>query len=171
MSNTILDFDIDAIMRLSNVKRWGVVEMSKSQSVAEHSYNVVMISIMIAENLDEPRMCSHQYNSVMYFALVHDLPELITGDIPTSIKKYVDSIELNYLTPKYGAYHDGIKHTLNGIIVKSADILEALQFAERFCIDSRRSVILMDLKNQLNDYLTTTDVHIRVADAINRMGS
>ncbi len=84
----ILDFSFEEVMRLSNLKRWGIVEMSRSQSVAEHSYNVAMIAVHIVDRLENVSSDKTSLRSVvMGWSLAHDLPEVVTGDIPTPLKE------------------------------------------------------------------------------------
>ena len=148
----ILDFKIRDVMRLSSIKRWGIIEMSRSQSVAEHSYNVAMISIEILSNMG--MRDSNLLSDAMYWSLVHDLPELVTGDMPTPIKPFIDFYDMEQsLFPKYKEAEEDIEEPLVKKVVKAADFVEALQFAEKFCVDSRKQEVMEDIRSNLGKHL------------------
>lgn len=152
----IFDFSFEEVMRLSNIKRWGIVEMSRTQSVAEHSYNVAMISAMIVDRLPNEVKSSGLREIVINWSLVHDLPELVTGDIPTPIKGLIktslDGAEKD-LFPEITAHKESMCK-LSRAICKIADLMEAIQFANKFCIDSRKKEIIDEMKWNLDDVAT-----------------
>lgn len=150
----MLDFSFEEVMRLSNIQRWGIIEMSRSQSVAEHSYNVTMISDQIIENIveDHPYYENFRRSAIMW-ALHHDLPELCTGDIPTPVKQHValDEFDENNF-PVYCKFKRYLPEEVRAI-VKAADLIDALQFAEKFCVDSRKEAIIADMSKNLAAHL------------------
>jgi 5'-deoxynucleotidase YfbR-like HD superfamily hydrolase len=143
----IFDFTFEDVMRLSNLKRWGIVEMSRSQSVAEHSFNVAMIAAYIVDRLPSGVKPAGLRETVINWSLVHDLPELVTGDIPTPIKAEIrESLKAaeQELFPEITTYKQNVgKFGL--AICKVADLMEAIQFANKFCIDSRKKEIIDEL--------------------------
>lgn len=156
----ILDFDFQQIMRLSSIKRWGIVEMSRSQSVAEHSYNVAMISMSIAEKLKKSNV-KVDSEFVVTWALIHDLPEVTTGDIPTTLKavdKFVfDRLE-DELFPYFSAVKISEENKLEKTIIKIADYIDAIQFAQKFCIDSRKEGIIFEMIQKMDDVIFKNDM-------------
>ncbi len=139
MSKLVFDFSLRDVMKLSNVKRWGIVEMSREQSVAEHSYNVALISLGLIYNTHlgvQPQKVS----IMLKWALCHDLPELLTGDLPTVIKgsmgDAIAKLEKDNF-PQLVAYGSDVKEYDRAIydIVKLADLIDAYQFASKFCIN------------------------------------
>lgn len=145
----ILDFSFEQVMRLYNIKRWGIVEMSKSQSVAEHSYNVAMISMGICVAIKEP------VNEAMTLALVHDLPELVTGDIPTPVKAHVGNDLEHFemaMFPKLTQHKISVS-PMSVRIVKLADLIDAKQFALKFCVDSRKHEIISEMSKKIEDLI------------------
>lgn len=73
---------IQDILRASGVTRWHIVRTTKEQSLAEHLFDVMMIARTIA------KVAGVQNDvEIMKAAIVHDLDEIITGDIPTPTKQ------------------------------------------------------------------------------------
>jgi len=161
-----LDFSFSQHMRMSSVKRWVIIEMSRAQSVAEHSYNVAVIAnglfdrlavdIMSFELRSESNELSCLRSGVLEWALMHDLPEVLTGDIPSPVKKHlneaIDAMEYSVF-PGYGRMRTRMKDSIGGVIVKMADYIDAIQFAKRFCIDPKRDEILAEMSNGLDNVI------------------
>jgi 5'-deoxynucleotidase YfbR-like HD superfamily hydrolase len=61
------------------VKRYHVKRTLRQQTVAEHTFGMLMLVKQVAPHIDK---------SVLYAAILHhDLPELMTGDVPAPIKR------------------------------------------------------------------------------------
>ena len=75
--------------KMSTIKRWSQSHCTKSESVLEHTGFVAMYSI---------HMC-YKYGidpgPVLEKAILHDMEEVITGDIPTTTKYASDSISMS----------------------------------------------------------------------------
>lgn len=163
----ILDFSFQQVMRLSSIKRWAVIEMSRDQSVAEHSYNVAMISMALIDKITSqyPGAWTRPRQEILHWALVHDLPELVTGDLPTPIKAHIGSAvnELEEkLFPKYSKMKESMERNVDlriaQGIVKAADWIDAIQYAEKYCVDSRRNEIIDEMRLKLHLYCNDFDV-------------
>ena len=72
---------INDILRASGVTRWHIVRTVRPQSLAEHTFDVVMIARAIA------KIAGVDDYEIIKAALLHDLDEIITGDIPTPTKQ------------------------------------------------------------------------------------
>jgi len=72
---------INDILRASGVKRWHIVRTVQPQSLAEHTFDVVMIARAIA------KVAAMDDYEITKEALLHDLDEVVTGDIPTPTKQ------------------------------------------------------------------------------------
>jgi 5'-deoxynucleotidase YfbR-like HD superfamily hydrolase len=73
----------EELLRLSHVNRWGIVQTSVPQSVAEHSWRVWCLSrqwAQIAALTEDEKIWAEE------LALLHDVPEIRTGDCPTPAK-------------------------------------------------------------------------------------
>lgn len=78
------------LLNLHSVKRWVIVDTTKPQSVAEHSYNVAMI---IGKMCEAVGTTERRKEELMMMALFHDADELITGDLPSSSKPVLKDID------------------------------------------------------------------------------
>lgn len=86
-------------LRASHITRWGIVQTARQQNIAEHQYRVWLLARHWADhaglNLIERR-------SALQLALIHDLPEIRTGDAPTphktpEVKAYLADVERQIL--------------------------------------------------------------------------
>lgn len=86
-------FITDALA-LSHVPRWVIVPTVRTQSVAEHSFNVAMIVQEILTRCpelvtgDPPAI---RREAAIWHALTHDIDESVTGDIPGIAKRWMRS--------------------------------------------------------------------------------
>jgi hypothetical protein len=78
------EFTFAQMMRTGHVKRWQIVRTAREQTLAEHLYRVWVITQFICRAIDAPREVSDVAN---LWALIHDVPEVITGDIATPAKE------------------------------------------------------------------------------------
>lgn len=74
------------LQRQHNIQRWALMHNTYNESVAAHSRDVAVIAHALAEIGN--RYCGKKYNAerVALLALYHDVPEIITGDMPTPVK-------------------------------------------------------------------------------------
>jgi 5'-deoxynucleotidase YfbR-like HD superfamily hydrolase len=57
---------------------WGQRGITNAESVAAHSFGTTFIALMLAEVIEEPL----DVQAVLTMAILHDLPEALTSDIP-----------------------------------------------------------------------------------------
>lgn len=107
----ISDKDMRATRRLEYVPRWSVMPTLRRQSVAEHSYFATVNCIWLLDRhvLGNDRVFRAE---VLEYSVLHDKDEAKTGDTPSPNKPF---------EPPKG--QNQVK-----VIVKCADLLEALQF-------------------------------------------
>lgn len=86
---------IETVMRLHSVKRWHMIDTTRTQTLAEHSANVAMLAFYIARTA--PTMFFGAAVNAAAAALVHDIPEVFVGDIPTMTKPYLDKEKIQAL--------------------------------------------------------------------------
>jgi 5'-deoxynucleotidase YfbR-like HD superfamily hydrolase len=132
------------LVRLKAVPRvgWLLRGVRDVESVAAHSFGVAFIAMLLADRA-EARGMQVNVERVLRMALLHDLPEVRTGDLPNTIKQYFESSALKTaderiataILAKLGApgekyleiwleYED--RASLEARLVKAADKLDLL---------------------------------------------
>jgi putative hydrolase of HD superfamily len=132
------------LVRLKTVPRmgWLLRGVRDVESVAAHSFGVAFIAMLLADRA-EARGMQVDVERVLRMALLHDLPEVRTGDLPNTIKQYFEPSALKTaderiaaeILTKLGApgkkylevwlaYED--RASLEARLVKAADKLDLL---------------------------------------------
>lgn len=140
--------NIQDIYRAHHVDRWQIVNVSRTQSLAEHSFNVAMLAREIATRMKMLSIVA----DVVDWALIHDLPEIATGDIASPLKVYmrnlgvdrVDKLE-SEISAEYRIAKNAVKNTTIADIVKLADLIDGIRYLELYanksCIHARETLI------------------------------
>lgn len=131
---------LDELYRLDNIIRYNTLKKHKHESVATHSFYTALFTMMLCNDImlhdDNVVRCAISY------ALIHDIPEIITNDITHDVKcryprisKLMEEYE-NEIYYEEFPYVMELFNTLSSAqedlvmnIVKLADILSVLQFA------------------------------------------
>ena len=138
----MMNLKIQDVMRCKNVTRWHIVDCIKGQSLAEHSFNVAMIgaAIAIKKGVDP--------KPVMIAALLHDLSEVLTGDLPPTTKKlsgYKDPT-VSVLGHLVVDLDPQVQH-----ILKLADLVDAVAHLELYGHGRHALRVHESLNRQLDD--------------------
>ena len=155
-------FSIANVANASNVDRWNSVATFGRQSVAEHSWNATLYSRYLALVI-APNMTSDDTLLLNDMALIHDLPETKTGDLPTPIKRVIeayfpkgesplDLIE-EKICPPYAYLKAATKDTYLAVILKLADIMDALHFITVQGKGPVREKIIRERSRAFNRYI------------------
>lgn len=116
------------VYRANDVFRWQIVKTARRQSVAEHSFAVAMIGARICALMNR----SDLRDAVVWRALCHDLPEVLTGDMATPLKELIGEEARGRLAEfehNISILDGGYSRTsLVVAIVKAADLVEAAKF-------------------------------------------
>ncbi len=116
------------VHRTSEVDRWQIVRTDQRQSVAEHSYLVAMIAARYCRAVIE---YSDLEDKVIRYALYHDLPEVLTGDLVAPVKELVNTEALRRWEERLTFMGDDTQFSPTvRFIVKVADITEAIVWLE-----------------------------------------
>lgn len=112
-------------LRAMQVKRYPISHVNRDQSMAEHSYCVMLIALELISDMQDEGM----YIEVMAYSLLHDMDEVETGDIPSPFKR-----KLRRECPAVIPVLDGQPKASDEarLIVKVADMLEALYYIDEF---------------------------------------
>lgn len=146
---------IQDVMRAGHIKRWNIINTTRTQTLAEHMYNVAMITHHMCMELDM------NPNRMLTWALIHDIPEVVCGDIPTPTKRRIkdmgfdmetlfETIDPTYASTKYSLSEWELQ------LVKAADLMESIWFLE----ENGAGRHAMDVKQRLL---------VRWADLVDKM--
>ena len=154
-------FTIAERMRAGHVKRWQIVRVAREQSIAEHMYRVHAIAEEICERM---QLSTLRKLAAGRWALIHDLPEVITGDIATPTKKAMRAaiqgrdplrtVELS-LDSGYNSMYRSLK-TYDPMVldvVKIADLIEAVDFLVTEALGVHAVAVLNDTREAVRNLL------------------
>lgn len=123
---------LESVMRIQAVKRWHMIDTTRTQNLAEHSANVAMLAMLIV--LTAPIEFFDTYTYVGAVALVHDLPEAFTGDIPSHTKKLIQGVDaLEKLVTPRGFILEARTSTM--MLIKMCDIADGIRFIRLHGVD------------------------------------
>jgi len=84
------------LSRMKYVNRWGLMRNSRSESLSDHTLDVIFISHALVEIANTFYGASLDAGRVVLLAAFHDAPEIITGDLPTPVKYFDPEIKAAY---------------------------------------------------------------------------
>lgn len=124
--------------RTESVQRWQGVEMlGKRKNISEHSFQVALYSLILYKEIGGG-FYGVIKSDLLHEALVHDIPEIITGDIPVSckqrmpeMKEILNKLEEAILAEDLKALEINSSHQNTKFIVKVADYLCVRQELDR----------------------------------------
>lgn len=128
------------LLDLSHVPRWTTHPVARPQSVAEHSYRVAILVNRLAGLFNEQpdRFTTLDLDITMravWWALLHDGPEVKTGDLPHPAKRMIGAGEWERMEEEACPWYRWFKPDPNGIVyrmVQLADVVEALTWMSRY---------------------------------------
>lgn len=131
------------------VERFSIVATSRRQTVAEHHAMVACISDRIARGMGIVN--DRILYKIQITAISHDLPEVITGDIPTPIKSLMDKPALRAMERSCGGWYGAVQddctkdegYFLIKRVTKLADMLDAFFFLRIFG-EGNHSIVVVD---------------------------
>jgi len=83
------------LLALQDVTRWHMVRTGRDQTVADHSWAVTVLALRMAEELVAPLTVDERAD-LMVYALLHDIHEIETGDLPTPAKTTLEEAGLGH---------------------------------------------------------------------------
>lgn len=84
------------LMRMKNIKRWGLMRNTESENIKEHSLDVAYIAHALAAIAKNVYGKNVDVKNTVMIALYHDVTEVITGDLATPIKYFNPEIKSAY---------------------------------------------------------------------------
>ena len=87
---TPTDRTVELLLLAARLKRlprtgWVMSNVADPESVAAHSYGVVLITLLLLDMVDEPLDRAR----TLAMATIHDLPEAVLGDVPTPATRHM----------------------------------------------------------------------------------
>ncbi len=82
--------------RMKFIRRWGLMKSVTEENIAEHSAQVAQLAHALALIRNKKFGGSLNADRIATMALYHETSEVMTGDLPTPIKYYNDSIRRSY---------------------------------------------------------------------------
>ena len=140
------------LYRMKYISRWSLMRSVRSENVAEHSYHVSVLAHALAviardvfkKSVDPGRVCAA--------ALYHDMPEIITGDLPTPVKYHDPEIKSAYKRIEreaaerlLGYLSDDIKGGISeAVLEEDAEIVRLIRAADKLdayikCIEEKNA--------------------------------
>ena len=151
------ELNLQQILRASHVDRWQIVNVAVRQSIAEHMYRVHVICTAIVSVLEDDGWDNPTTRAAIgAWSLIHDLPEVIVGDIPTPTKELMVSrgndrcieggVSKSVDVMRFIAE---VEEPIVADIVKIADLAEAIDFLHMNGLGSNADKICISLRSKL----------------------
>ncbi len=81
------------ISRMKLIERWALMRNSHAENISEHSLEVSILTHALA-TISNERLGNHlNAEKAALIGIYHDATEIITGDMPTPVKYYNESIQ------------------------------------------------------------------------------
>ena len=159
---------LEAIMRLQAVKRWHMIETIRTQTLAEHSANVALLALLIAST--SPLESFSNPYEIATVALMHDMPEAFTGDIPSHTKRHltgVDRLEEAVMPAVLLQISPGM--TANDkMLLKMCDIADGIRFIRVHGVDATAVHAQEGLEDQLRERLLHAENGLQWDDTLRK---
>ncbi len=82
--------------RTKYINRWALMRNTRYETLSEHSAEVAQLSYALAVIGNERLARDYNCERAALLGLYHDIPEIITGDLPTPVKYYSDETKKAY---------------------------------------------------------------------------
>ncbi len=139
--------------RMKYISRWGLMRNTRTENIAEHSLETAIITHLLCELHNRRFGGNVDVSQAVLAAVYHDVPEIITGDLPTPVKYYDPEIKGAYKRVEEAAavklvdsLPDDLKDAYEPLLKESEDpqIARLVKAADKLsalikCIEERRS--------------------------------
>lgn len=82
--------------RMKYINRWGLMRNTRNENIAEHSLDTAIIAHLLCQLRNKRFGGNVNCERAAVLAVFHDVPEIITGDLPTPVKYYSNDISKAY---------------------------------------------------------------------------
>jgi 5'-deoxynucleotidase len=148
------------IARSGHVTRWHSVRCARNQTLAEHHYLVTMIARELMRRILGDGLSAETQLSVLEYALTHDTPELLTGDLPSPLKRRIAEISGEQdplariereIAPEIAQRKAALQGSALAYIVKLADLMDGCLFIREEGIGRHASIVAEKSEAALRD--------------------
>lgn len=152
---------IDKLLDCQHVKRWTLVCTTAESTVASHSFNVACIAMAIRQRMFNTAHYSEQ--DVCYYAILHDVDESETGDIPTPTKKAMRTagVEPNELFETQGLLPEPPPEIK--AITRIADLIDNWFFIHEHGSGGRARSAAAEVRRRLDDAIRGASADLQAA--------
>lgn len=158
MKNITLSFR--DLARAGHVTRWHSVRVGRPQTLAEHHYLVSMFTNKLAKDI-LPDITDTERLQMVEYAMWHDLPEIICGDLPSPLKRRIEQLcpdnnPIEKIEEQVAPWLIALKKKIRvkpeqAIIVKLADLIDAILFIEQEGIGGHAKMVATQLRHQFKE--------------------
>ncbi len=89
--------------RMKYINRWALMRNEHSENLSEHSFEVAVIAHALAVIRNRRFGGNVNGERAALLGLYHDMPETLTGDMPTPVKYYSEEVRSAYKTVEENA--------------------------------------------------------------------
>ena len=84
------------LFQMKNINRWGLMYNTRNENLSEHSMECAVLTHALAVIGNSHFGEKWNAEKLLSAALFHDINEVLTGDLPTPVKYYNESIKKSY---------------------------------------------------------------------------
>lgn len=84
------------LSRMKNIHRWALMRNTRFENISEHSHEVAVLAHALALITNRHYGGSVDPQRCVMLAVYHDVPEILTGDMPTPVKYFNPAIREAY---------------------------------------------------------------------------
>lgn len=84
------------LSRMKHIPRWALMRNTNTENIAEHSEQTAILAHALALLYNRRYGGNVNVERCVMFALYHDVPEILTGDLPTPVKYHSPEIREAY---------------------------------------------------------------------------
>ena len=161
--------------RMKYINRWGLMRNLRNENLTEHSAECAMLSHALALVGNKYFGKNYDENKIAVCALYHDMSEIFTGDLPTPVKYFNDSIRDSYKFLERNALENALSKLPKELYEDYSDILlfeeldpqakEIVKAADKLCAYLKCVEEYKNGNNEFGKALETTE------KAVNDLGN
>ena len=140
--------------RIKYINRWALMRNTSYETLSQHSQEVAVIAHALAEIGNKRLQKNYDSARAALLGLYHDVPEIITGDMPTPVKYYnsemrdtFQKVEDNACTTLLGMLPDDLKPSYEPLFFKKeedAELWKLVKAADKIsayikCVEERKA--------------------------------